>query len=268
MKTIILKIGGSCLTYKKEGIAKIRQPFLNDVSRAIYDLLKLKKINLIIVHGGGSITHPLLDKYQVAKKLKSGQIRTKKDQLAAAKIHWAMNDLNKKVVKKFLDDGIPAWPMQTSALFSAKDEKNKNLTLETIKIAMEKGYVPVLHGDLVLNHSRGSSICSGDYVATMLAEKTNADVILFASDVDGVFSADPNESRDVKIVKLIDAEDYEKYFQNKAVQRDHSGGMKSKIDSVKQNCKNIEAFIFNGLKKGNSKKAFLGHCVGTRIKFQ
>jgi len=107
-KIIVLKIGGSCLTYKKEGINKIRKNFLNRLVKEINDSWKKKKFSLVIIHGGGSITHPLVEKYKLSEKLKTGIISAKKEKLGVSKIHFAMNILNKKVSAGFFGRENPS----------------------------------------------------------------------------------------------------------------------------------------------------------------
>lgn len=267
MNIAVIKIGGSCLTYKREGISKVRLSFLHEAAKSVRNVLEKKKIKIILVHGGGSITHPLLDTYAVAEKLKSGRLKTKKDMAAAGRIHLAMNNLNNEVVKVFLDEGVPVWPMQTSALFWANKKKSDAISLETVALALENDCVPILHGDLVLDKKTGSAICSGDYVAAFLAGKLNAAKILFASDVNGIYPADPHESKEVKLLKNISKRTYRHFFKIKTAVCDHSGGMKSKLDNIKKYCSACEAVIFNGLKKGNMEKALLGEELGTRIHF-
>lgn len=262
---IVLKIGGSCLTYKKEGIPQVRNGFLKGMIREIKKSQKQKNFSLIVVHGGGSITHPLLGKYGVAKKLKNNGLVTNKDKLATCKIHWAMNMLNKEVVQEFLKEGVNAWPIQTSALLFSSNGKIKNHDMEIIRVAMHQGYVPILHGDLIVDNGTISGICSGDLVATMVARNIGAKKLFFASDVEGVFISDPCCEKKQKCVRVIDEKKLTLLNRN-VKSRDHSGGMMAKIDYIKKYCHKMEVVIFSGLKKGNFEKAFLEKSVGTIIK--
>ena len=58
---------------------------------------------------------------------------------------------------------------------------------------MAKGFVPVLHGDVVLNteETERCLVLSGDEIARELASALQPQAVVFISDVAGVFSAPP-----------------------------------------------------------------------------
>lgn len=258
----ILKIGGSCLTYKKEQLKKVRNNFLSRIVKEIILAQRHHKFSLIIIHGGGSITHPLLDLYNIANKCKTGIISSQEEKVSAAKIHLVMNVLNKKVTQSFLDQGLPAWPIQTSAIFTSSNRNLENIFFESIKIALGKNYIPILHGDFILDHKSTISICSGDLVACILAKKLNGNKILFASDVDGVFTDDPQTSATATLLHSLNTSKFKIKTKNRF---DHSGGMATKLGYIKEYCSEKDVMIFNGLVKGHLEKALLGKHVGTII---
>lgn len=259
MKNIILiKLGGSCLTYKKEGIPKVRQEVLLSIVKEIKDLQSLYNCFFVVVHGGGSVTHPLLDKYNIATNCKTGIISTKKDKVSAAKVHLAMNLLNKTIVKSFLDNDIPAWPIQTSSLFVSSNRNIKNISTKSIKLAINNGYIPVLHGDFILDKTKNICICSGDFVACLLAKKLKAKKVLFASDVDGIYDDSKNIIKSINLKKFT-------FSSIKSNQADHSGEMEKKIEYIKKYCQNSKVTIFNGLIKNNLTNVFQKEGIGTTI---
>lgn len=262
----VLKIGGSCLTYKRENLQKLRKGFLSRLSKEIKESQTKRLFSLIIIHGGGSITHPLLDRYQIAQKCKTGVISSQSEKVAAAKIHLAMSLLNKEVVQVLLCQGVPVWPIQTSALFTSSNRNIKKVFFESITLAIERGYIPILHGDFILDHKKTICICSGDLVGCILAKKLSAKKLLFASDTDGVYSDDPRYVTDAVFLQSLSAADFEIITTSSGRQFDHSGGMTAKLEYIKKYCKNTEVIIFNGLRKNNVKKVLLGESIGTTIK--
>lgn len=261
-KLVILKLGGSCLTYKKEGLPKIRQGFLPHICQEIKKIQEEYFVSFIVIHGGGSITHPLLNRYHIVEECKNGIVSTTKDKLSAAKVHLAMNLLNKAVVTAFLDQDIPAWPIQTSALFTSSDRKIRNISLEPIVIAMQKGFTPILHGDFIIDKEKTICICSGDFVACLLAQKLKVWKVLFASDVDGVYSENPRLNKKAKLIRELNSATTKP--SHSSTVPDHSGGIGAKLDFIKKYCHETGAVLFNGIVKGNLAKALSGD-IGTKI---
>lgn len=265
MRLIVLKIGGSCLTYKKEGLPRIRSGFLRRLSREVRSSLNHSKISLVIVHGGGSITHPLLDKYKLAKKLKTGKISNHNDKIGAAKIHLSMNFLNKKIVQSLIDNDLPAWPIQTSAIVFQSQRKLKEVFIKSLKTAIDQEYIPVLHGDLAVDEKTSASIISGDILACYLAKKLDAQKIVFASDIKGVFTNDPKTDKKATFIEEIDTiNSLQKIKTGKA--KDHSGGMKGKLESIEKFCHGIKVVVMDGRKNKNIENSLKGKERGTIIK--
>lgn len=56
-KLVIIKPGGSVITYKKSNQKKINRKHLDRLSEEIASALKKEKITMIIVHGAGLFGH-------------------------------------------------------------------------------------------------------------------------------------------------------------------------------------------------------------------
>jgi len=264
---IILKIGGSCITYKDQSEARLRRNFLKRMACEVASALHTRNISLIIVHGGGGVTHPLLDFYDLATKLKTGIVSTKQEKNSAAKIHVAMNELNNRVTQALQMKDIPAWPIQTSAIAYSSHEDIPALFLDTIRVALELGIVPVLHGDLVLDDKKGSRIFSGDALACMLSRDLSAERLLFLSDVQGIYTSHKDISSTTPPLDtyLVSDEEDETSITGRLNGIDHSGGMREKVRAIKNICSGAHVRIFSGLVDGNITKALLDESIGTQI---
>jgi len=53
------------------------------------------------------------------------------------------------------------------------------------------GFVPILHGDCVLDDVQGCAILSGDKIIEKLVEKLRPRRVVFLTDVDGIFDKPP-----------------------------------------------------------------------------
>lgn len=263
----ILKIGGSCITYKDQSQARLRRGFLARMAHEIAMGIHRENSSLIIVHGGGGMTHPLLDYYHLGNKLKNGIISTKQEKKSAARIHIAMNELNNRITRALLDANIPAWPIQTSAIAGSSKRGLPTLFIDTIRMALRLGIVPVLHGDLILDSEKGGRIFSGDAVACILSRDLDAKRLLFMSDVDGIYGSAQNIKTRGGLLSQFCVTDprAEKFILNRAHGIDHSGGMREKIRCIKNICSHADVQIFSGLVEGNISRALRGESVGTEI---
>lgn len=263
----ILKIGGSCITYKNQSQARLRRGFLVRMAHEVALGIRHEKSSLIVVHGGGGMTHPLLDHYHLSDKLKSGTVSTRQEKTSAARIHVAMNELNNRIARALLDANIPAWPIQTSAIAVSSRKTTPNLFIDAVRTTLQLGIVPVLHGDLILDSEKGSRILSGDAVACMLSRDLDAERLLFMSDVDGIYSSAQNIKSGASPLSQFHIADSqtEKFILNRTNGIDHSGGMREKIRCIKNICSRAKVRIFSGLVEGNISKALYGESVGTEI---
>lgn len=252
------------MSYKKEGVPEIREGFLQRMVQEIIEGTNQLSFPMLVVHGGGSITHPLLDQYGVAKVLKKGLVSKPSQILAAARIHQAMEMLNSKIVEVFHSKKMPAWHFQTSALMLSSQRKIKSIFLDAVWQSLQKGYIPILHGDLNIDAQVGSSVCSGDMVACLLAKELGAGRVLFASDVDGIYAENPNQGGDFEYYDVLRISDFKMDLMSDD-SKDHSGGMLAKLRYIDEHCQDKEVVIFNGITKGNIKKALRGEKIGTKV---
>ncbi|MEE8378553.1 MAG: UMP kinase [Candidatus Aminicenantaceae bacterium] len=114
---------------------------------------------------------------------------------------------------------------------------------------LEKGRV------IIFSAGIGSPYFTTDTAAALRALEINAQVILKATKVDGVYSADPLKDKNAKKFKRI------KYLD---VIKKGLGVMDTTAISL---CKdnNLPIIVFNLKKKDNIKKAVLGYDIGTKI---
>jgi uridylate kinase len=118
------------------------------------------------------------------------------------------------------------------------------------KALMEKGTV------LLLAAGTGNPFFTTDTAAALRASELGATVILKATQVDGVYDANPKLNPEAKIYKEIS---YAQYLQSHLQVMDATA-----VSLAREN--NIPIIVFNGLIKGNLKKIILGSRIGTLIK--
>ena len=121
---------------------------------------------------------------------------------------------------------------------------------QSAKVLLEKGTV------LLLAAGTGNPFFTTDTAAALRASELGAEVILKATQVDGVYDQDPKLNPDAKIYSEIS---YSEFLQSHLQVMDATA-----VSLAREN--NIPIVVFNGLIKGNLKKIILGSRIGTLIK--
>ena len=114
---------------------------------------------------------------------------------------------------------------------------------------LERGMVAILAG------GTGNPFFTTDTCAALRASELDADLVIKATKVEGVYAEDPN--------KNPDAELFEKLSYDDVIQKDLKVMDHSAISLCKEN--NIPIIVLNIFKEGNITKALCGQQVGTLI---
>jgi isopentenyl phosphate kinase len=216
----ILKLGGSIVTHKDK-------PFtanFNNIKRLAKEISYANPKELIIIHGGGSFGHSIAKEYDLEKGYE------KKEQLYGfSKTRQKMIELNNIIVEALLDEKIAAVSVNPSSFIHTDAKRITAPNLKILSKFLEEGFVPVLYGDAVLDDSQKFSILSGDQLVTYIAVKLKANKIIFSTDVDGIFTADPKLNQDAKLFESISIKEIEKITLAESLYTDVTGGMLGKI---------------------------------------
>ncbi|MDZ4299564.1 MAG: UMP kinase [Candidatus Sungbacteria bacterium] len=115
---------------------------------------------------------------------------------------------------------------------------------------LEKGRVVIFAG------GTGNPYFTTDTAAALRASETGAEVILKATNVDGVYDEDPNKNGDAKLLRQIDPLE--------VVQK----GLKvMDLTAVTMAMENkMPIIVFNVFEKGNLKRLILGEKIGSEVK--
>lgn len=247
---VIIKLGGSVITEKKQQF--LAHPKVID---RISGELSGFKDELIIVHGAGSFGHPIVKKYGIG--FGHGDFR----RVGVSETKLALMELNSLIVKSMKNHRIPVVPFMPSSFMTADEGKLTSIGIEPLKRILEGGYVPVLHGDLIVDSAWGVSVVSGDQMAVQLAKDLKAKLIMFGCDVDGVFTSDPRSDRSAQLVSRIKFSELANWVSKVggSSDTDVTGGMRGKlVESAKIADNRIAILIFNLAKRGNLAKLLGG----------
>jgi isopentenyl phosphate kinase len=258
---IVLKIGGSLITDKFSDIPKINPENLKRISEEIASVYNKEKMSLIIVHGVGSYGHVIVKKTGIDKGIK-----TEKQLTDFAETQILQNELNFIVSRYLIDAGLPSIPFQASSFAVLDEGRIERMDLSALKGFIEIGMIPVLYGVPAYDKTLKCSILSGDQIAPYLAVKLNAKRIIHATNVNGVFTSDPNRNPDAKLIQEINSKniDQVKSWLSGSTAIDVTGGMLGKISELLEI--GVESQIINALVDGNIVRAFNNEKIGTIIR--
>jgi len=261
VKPTVLKLGGSVITHKKKPLT----PNLPAIKRLASEISRANVSRLVLVHGGGSFGHPIAKQYAIEKGYKDqSQI------IGFSKTRQAMMMLNKLVVDSLIQHNIPAVTVQPSSCIITKQGRIQLMEEKPLRKLLEMEFVPVLHGDAVLDSDKGFAILSGDQLVSSLAIKLNAERIIIGIDVDGLYASDPKTDLNAQLIQYATPQELRK-LQHKIEENkvtDVTGGMLGKImELIPAVEKGIQAMIINAAKPDNVYKALKSERVsGTVIK--
>jgi isopentenyl phosphate kinase len=212
---ILVKLGGSVITDKKIDCA-INHEKLSFVASAIS---RAGTGGIVIIHGAGSCGHPEAKRYRLDKGVVAGQTE------GIYVTHRAVSRLNDAVVAALREKGVAAvgvHPLHTAVADNGRLVAFEYRHLE--KMLMLK-MVPVIHGDVVMDLSRGACIVSGDQLVRYLAVGLNINRVGLATDVPGVLDGG-------HVVPEITKKMAPSLQIGNSLHTDVTGGMRGKINEL------------------------------------
>ncbi|WP_340817669.1 isopentenyl phosphate kinase [Methanolobus sp. WCC4] len=246
----ILKIGGSVITDKSADDGAAR---MDEIRRIAGEIVGFEG-KLIIVHGAGSFGHPQVKRFGLTGKF---------DHTGSIVTHMSVRELNTMVVETLNDAGVNALPVHPMACAVSENSRIKSMFLEQIEEMLENGFVPVLHGDMVMDTELGTSVLSGDQIVPYLAIEMKASRIGIGSAEEGVLD---NQG---KVIPNISNENFSeiKEYLGGSANTDVTGGMLGKVLELLNLSERSSStsYIFNAGNAGNVSGFLNGNNIGTAI---
>src|SRR2546428_546689 len=246
---LLVKLGGSVLTDK----ARLRTARRAAIRRLASELAAVRQ-SLLVVHGAGSYGHILARRHQ----LNQGGISVAK-RIAASRVQQDVKELDGLVVNALLNVGIAAIPIAPSAVLSLNDGTVATADLTPFREFASMGFTPVTFGDVVRDGQRGIAICSGDVMMLELARAFRPERAIFATDVDGLFTADPKRRRDASLLEVARPQDLDRIEFSSASGTDVTGSIEGKLRRMFEIADHVgECRIVNGNEKNRVRDALRG----------
>ncbi|KAG6476130.1 hypothetical protein ZIOFF_065366 [Zingiber officinale] len=156
--------------------------------------------NFIVVHGAGSFGHFQASTSGVHKGglhlplVKAGFVATR----------ISVTSLNLEIVRALAREGIPSVGMPPfSCGWSTNGRNVASADVSHVIKAVDSGFVPILHGDAVLDELLDCTILSGDVIIRHLSHELMPNYVVFLTDVLGVYDRPPTDP-DAILLRKID----------------------------------------------------------------
>ncbi len=230
-KKLVLKIGTSTLT---NGTKLISRGKVEDIGRQI--LVLQDEYDIILVSSGA-----IAAAKQRINIIDAGKLVETKQAMAAIGQPLLMRIYN----EIFSDFGIrTAQCLMTYRDF--ENETSRTNTLNTISELLKHSYIPIINEndttaveELILGDN--------DKLSALVAALIHADLLIIASDIDGVFDKNPHLHKDAKLIAEINNIDEARSLVEERDSDLGTGGMNSKLEAAMICQKeNIETWIVGG----------------------
>ncbi len=261
MNITLLKLGGSLITDK----AKAYTTFPDRIERISREIAKacgeLKHNNLILGNGAGSFAHQSAAKYDTIHGFVDEH-----SLYGACVVHSDAMELNRIMIQSFLGKKLPVFSLQPSALYLAKEKQIMTNHMSIVESMLDKGFIPFVYGDVIIDQKQGSTIFSTDtifkYLGSFLAEKGHHVKIIHAGSYPGVLDQDQRVIPKITPDMQPDLDDI--LYQPKDI--DVTGGMRLKVEEMIMLAKlGIETVIVDGRDEDSIYRILKGDRSGTTI---
>ena len=218
-KRIVIKIGSALLIDKNKG--GLKNKWLETLALDICNLIKLKKE--VVVVSSGSIA---LGKKQL--ELKSNLTLDEK-QAAAATGQISLAHAWKEVMQ---EHGLNVAQILLAPDDTETRRKHLNARATLIKL-LELGVIPVINENDTVS-TEEIKFGDNDRLAARVAQMCSADLLILLSDINGLYSSDPNKNKNATLVSEITEISREiEAMAGPAHSKISSGGMITKIEAAK-----------------------------------
>ncbi len=294
-------MGGSLITDKTRAYTARHEKLADLASQIARSLHAAPELRLVLGHGSGSFGHTAAKKYETrdgaplrlppfAKKIGGampsppaplpegegsessspfgGGIRGKGSYWRGfAEVWYQASRLNRYVIQALHEAGVPAMTFSPAASVWAQDGKVLQWDLSQIEYALERGIVPVVHGDVIFDRAKGGTILSTEDLFEHLARELHPGRILLAGLEEAVWADFPGRRHRVEVLTRASFNEISTGIGESAG-ADVTGGMQSKVQqmlNLVEQVPGLQALIFSGEGQENLEKALKGENIGTTV---
>jgi len=259
---VFVKLGGSLITDK--GRPKTARPaVIRSLAEALARGREGRRFRMIVGHGSGSFGHAAAARYRLDEP-----VRSREQVAGVSRTQIEARRLNDRVVDALDRAGLKPYVLAPSSFIVARDGNPSRVRVEPVSRALDLGLLPVVFGDVVMDASRGASICSTEAVFLALARRLirsghRVRRAVWLGETDGVYD-DRGET-----VATLTPEAWRRVRRHVggAAATDVTGGMALRVRTALQLARlGVESRILDGRVSSNVVEAVRGRPVpGTRV---
>ncbi|KAK3101839.1 hypothetical protein FSP39_006745 [Pinctada imbricata] len=189
---IVIKLGGSAVTVK-EKFETLNKEGLTKACRLLNECVKARK-RCIVVHGAGSFGHHQARKYNVNKGFNNlSEVECEKVKEGFCLTRLSVTKLNHIIVEALVEHGVKAVSISPITGWMTSQREVTKYDIQQIRALVTNGFVPVLHGDCVLDDFIGCCILSGDTIIKTICKEFDVKRVIFLSNVNGIYDRPPQQ---------------------------------------------------------------------------
>jgi isopentenyl phosphate kinase len=216
--------------------------------------LKKAEKEYIIVHGAGSFGHVLAKTFHL-----NDGFQKEEQRIGFARTQALVQQLNGYILQSLQQQEIPAVSIPPHASLILDNHHCPVFQKELYERYLTQGFTLVTYGDVVLDHTLGFSICSGDLLMVALAEAFQFEKVIYVIDEDGLYWENPKKNPDAEFIERISSTQLGSLDTTLDDHADVTGGMKGKIETVSRVSQtDVDVLLLNGNKPGRLYDVLVG----------
>ncbi len=250
LKRVVIKVGTSSLTYET---GKLNIKKLESIVRVVSDL-KNRGVEVVLVSSGA--VGAGVGKLNLAEK----PTDTRKKQALAA--------IGQATLVSMYDRFFSEYGHQAAQVLLTKfildDEERYQNTKNTFETMFEYGVIPIVNENDVIS-TYELEFGDNDTLSALIAKLVDAQLLILLSDIDGLYTANPQEDEGAELISVVEEIDEKVYaIAGGAGSRRGTGGMKTKLKAAEiVNAQGIDMIISNGAHPERIYDVFDGKAIGT-----
>lgn len=223
-KRIVIKVGSTTLTHPETGAINLGK--IEQLARQISDLKGQGK-EVVLVSSGAVAA----GKQTYGRKGKLGTLAEKQAYAAVGQAKLMM------VYQRLFSEYSMTAAQILLTRFTMQDEEARSNAHNTFDELLRMGAVPVVNeNDTVSTYE--IRFGDNDRLSALVSSLIGADLLILLSDVDGLYSDDPNKNPDAKFISVVENVTPSLLHMGKESASDiGSGGMQTKLKAAQIACK-------------------------------
>lgn len=234
-KRIVIKVGSSSLVHEETGALNLTK--LEILVREISDLHNMGKEVILVSSGAIAVGVK-------AANLKERPARTEEKQACAAIGQARLMMIYQKLFMEY--NQLAAQILMTKN--TVLDNLNRHNALNTFQELLHMGAIPIVNeNDTIVTYE--IHFGDNDTLSAIVAALVDADLLILLSDIDGLYTDDPNQNPDAKFIETVTELDDKLLNMGKESSGSNvgTGGMASKLRAAQlASAAGVDMVIANG----------------------